>query len=271
MLFIVLALSGCLTGITAVLFGFGGGFVIVPLLYRLIVLTYPAGSAQAEAAMHIAVATSTCVMIVNALAATRKHHRQGNILWTHVFPLAWFIAAGAALGAWAASAAAGDVVRIAFVVYIAVTIADCLLRRGFLKQDASVAARRLSGGNAVAGGLVIGAIATFLGVGGSVMTVPLMRRLGLPMKNAVAMANPLSVPVAVAGSATYILMAVWSPPSLPAEYLGYINVPAFAILSIASIVGVRLAAPFSHRIPDRIHAWIYIGLLTVVLIAMAIR
>jgi uncharacterized membrane protein YfcA len=32
MFYLLLTLFGCLTGITAVLFGFGGGFVVVPLL-----------------------------------------------------------------------------------------------------------------------------------------------------------------------------------------------------------------------------------------------
>jgi membrane associated rhomboid family serine protease len=33
-IYFVLAGFGCLAGVTTVLFGFGGGFVVVPLLYR---------------------------------------------------------------------------------------------------------------------------------------------------------------------------------------------------------------------------------------------
>ena len=52
-----------------------------------------------------------------------------------------------------------------------------LLRSGFTQESTS--AIRPMGKSATAGaGLSIGAIAAFLGVGGSVMTVPLMRRRG---------------------------------------------------------------------------------------------
>ena len=43
------------------------------------------------------------------------------------------------------------------------------------------------------GGPLIGGIATLLGVGGSVMTVPLLRRHGYDMKYCVSAANPLSI------------------------------------------------------------------------------
>ena len=33
MFYLWLTLFGCMSGVTAVLFGFGGGFVVVPMLY----------------------------------------------------------------------------------------------------------------------------------------------------------------------------------------------------------------------------------------------
>ena len=69
-LYLLLAVCGCVTGITTVLFGFGGGFVVVPLLYRLLSTLNPPGSTVGQSAMQIAVATSTCVMVFGALLAT---------------------------------------------------------------------------------------------------------------------------------------------------------------------------------------------------------
>ncbi|CDK66317.1 Integral membrane protein [Klebsiella pneumoniae IS10] len=59
---VIIALAGFTTGITTVLFGFGGGFVVVPFVYQLM-LRQPAIAGNA---MHVAVATSTAVMIFNA-------------------------------------------------------------------------------------------------------------------------------------------------------------------------------------------------------------
>lgn len=75
--------AGFLTGITTILFGFGGGFVVVPFVYHLISVS----GEQPGQAMHIAVATSTAVMILNASYATLTNWRSGNLLRETIVPL----------------------------------------------------------------------------------------------------------------------------------------------------------------------------------------
>lgn len=270
MFYLLLAFFGGLSGVTTVLFGFGGGFVVVPLLYRMLVSGQPDGSTIIAHAMHIAVATSTCVMIVNAWRATDKHQRAGNLIRHYLWPLAGYIGLGAIFGAIAATWISGELIRYAFILYLGLTIADCLLRRGFLEQAHSITARRLGGGQTLGAGLGIGIIATFLGVGGSVMTVPLLRRCGLNMTQATSMANPLSLPVAVAGTCTYMIMAVFNPVELGTWYIGYVDLMAFVVLTLGSLVGIRLATPWIGRIPDRLHARVYVGLLVMVLLGMGL-
>lgn len=65
---LVFAAFGVLTGLTTVLFGFGGGFVIVPVVYALAVASGGSGEATS-----VAVATSTAVLIVNSLSASFAH------------------------------------------------------------------------------------------------------------------------------------------------------------------------------------------------------
>ena len=156
MVYLVLAFFGCLSGVTTVLFGFGGGFVVVPVLYGVLTATHGAQDAIGQSAMHVAVATSTCVMIVNSVAATRKHQRAGNIVRAYVWPLAGFIAAGSLLGALAATQASGGLVRYAFIAYLGVTILDCLLRQGFMAQG-DARPRPLGQCVLVGGGVAIGA------------------------------------------------------------------------------------------------------------------
>lgn len=271
MFYLLLTLFGCLTGISAVLFGFGGGFVIVPLLYRMLTATHAAADPIAQSAMHIAVATSTCVMIVNALIATRKHQRAGNLIRDYLWPLGGFIGLGAVVGAIAAMWVSGEVIRYAFIAYLGVTIVDCLLRRGFLTQPHATIPRQLTSTETSAGGVGIGAIATFLGVGGSVMTVPLLRRCGLSMSQATSMANPLSVPVALAGTLTYMALAGFTESDLGVWYIGYVHVLAFAVLTVGSLLGIKLASRWIGGIPDGVHAWVYIGLLVIVLLSISLK
>lgn len=81
---------------------------------------------------------------------------------------------------------------------------------------------------------------------------------------------PLSVPVALAGTFTYMLMAGFAKEELGAWFVGYIDLLAFAILTVGSLLGIRLAAPWIGRIPDALHARVYIGLLGVVMVSMLV-
>lgn len=117
-------------------------------------------------------------------------------------------------------------------------------------------------------GTLIGAVAALLGVGGSVMTVPLMRRRGASMTAATAMANPLSLPMAVSGTATYVLLSA-NHPALGDWYAGYLDLRALLVLAVGSWLGIRLASTWIGRITDRMHARVYLLLLTMVLVVMA--
>lgn len=265
-MYLLLLLFGCLAGVTTVLFGFGGGFVVVPLLYVMLMATHGADTVVGQNAMHVAVATSTCVMIFGASLATLRHQRAGTVIWQEVRPLLIYVALGAMLGAAAAISLNGAWVRWAFVVYLAITILDAVLRPGFM-GEANAPIRPMGRWTTAAVGVGIGAVAALLGVGGSVMTVPLMRRRGANMSAATAMANPLSLPMALAGTATYVLLS-WHATPLGAEYAGYVDLWAFLVLALGSWLGIRLAAPWIGRIPDRLHAQVYLLLLSTVLMTM---
>jgi len=119
-----------------------------------------------------------------------------------------------------------------------------------------------------AGGVGIGAAASFLGVGGSVLTVPLLRRRGLPMANATAMANPLSLPVAVVGTAVYALAGGADTAGSPVGHVGYVDAVAAATLLAGSLPTIALARRVVGRIPDRVHAVAYVVLLAAALLAV---
>lgn len=65
-----LFICGVACGVTTRLFGFGGGFVTVPLISFLVTAVWGAQSDVGGQAMHIAVATSALVMLCAALLAT---------------------------------------------------------------------------------------------------------------------------------------------------------------------------------------------------------
>jgi uncharacterized membrane protein YfcA len=103
------------------------------------------------------------------------------------------------------------------------------------------------------------------------MTVPLMRRAGLSMAQSSALANPLSMPVALVGSLMYAITGQLETAGINDGFLGYIYLPAFGLLTFGSLIGVRLTLPFAGRIPDKLHAYIYVALLIIVLLALVIN
>ncbi|OBU09288.1 permease [Morganella psychrotolerans] len=264
---LLLLICGCIVGSTTVLFGFGGGFFYCPVA----VCTVNHGHRQqaGDAAMHIAVATSTCVMIFSASMATARQHRAGMIDWSLVRPLTGYIASGAVLGAILAISLQGIWVKWIFISYLVITLWDSLFRPGFMTQAAD-SVRPMSGGVTAITGTTIGIVAAFLGVGGSVMTVPLMRRRGAKMAQATAMANPLSLPMALAGTITYIVMAWNDTAEFGSGFAGYVDIQACILLVAGSWLGQKLSAPLIGRIPDRFYAKCYLGLLTFVLLVMVI-
>ncbi|WP_240355458.1 sulfite exporter TauE/SafE family protein [Mycobacterium bourgelatii] len=261
---VMLVAVGFVTGLTTVLFGFGGGFVTVPAVYAAV-----GGSAGGVDAMHVAVATSTAIMVVNASSATVASARQGRLRSEYLWPIVAFIALGAALGAVAANWAPEKLLRILFVVYIAATLIDSIVRKGFLgTRDGTQDEKPLPAATSTFGGIGIGAVAGVLGVGGSVITVPLLRRRGVAMADATAMANPMSVPVAVTATVVY---AIANPEMSQAGQIGYVSVVAAAALLAGSVPTIALTKRvLAGCMSDRVHAIAYLVLLAVVLIAMLV-
>lgn len=164
---LLLCLFGFISGITTALFGFGGGFITVPLLYALITLVWGPESEASAVAMQIAVATSTCVMIFSASLSSRAHYRKGHLNWSIIRPFIIPISLGGILGAFIALSVDSEWIRWLFIGYLVITILDCLIRPGFMKTHTEGITP--SGGGVFADipiGLVIGAVAAFLGVGG---------------------------------------------------------------------------------------------------------
>ncbi|OLZ74729.1 hypothetical protein AV521_03850 [Streptomyces sp. IMTB 2501] len=92
------------------------------------------------------------------------------------------------------------------VAYVALSIVDLLLRPGLLRPRGRVResgeapreeTREVPCRLPAVLGAPIGAVAAFLGVGGSAMTVPALRRAGHPMRAATALANPLTLAIAL--------------------------------------------------------------------------
>lgn len=257
---LLLLLVGAVSGVTTVLFGFGGGFVTVPAVIW-------AGTSLGGDAPTVAVATSSVVMVVSAAVATAATRRDVLARLRSAGTLVALLATGGAVGALLARQAPGAVISWLFIGYLVVTVGDVLVRKGFVRPRRPAAGR--AGRFAIPTwlGLPIGALASFLGVGGSMMTVPLLRRSGLGMHTVAALANPLTLAISVPAAVVFLLGNPVDGAS-GGPLLGAVDLRAAALLLAGGIPVVVLLRRRPPRIPDRLHAWGYVGLLLVVLATM---
>ncbi|NGX06983.1 TSUP family transporter [Mycobacteroides franklinii] len=259
---LVLVVIGVLTGLTTVLFGFGGGFVTVPVIMWV-------DGVLGAAAPEVAVATSAVVMVVSAAAATAATPRTTLVHLRSAATLVVLLGCGGVLGAGLARLAPPQLTTWGFVVYLVITILDVLLRPGFLRRATVIDGPQRDFAIPPALGVPIGAVASFLGVGGSVMTVPLLRRGGQPMNVATALANPLTLAISVPALAIFLTstsaaVAVAGEP----YFVGAVDFrSAMALLAgaLPVVFWLRRRPPW---LPDTVHAWAYVGLLVVSALAM---
>ncbi len=240
---------GALAGLSAGLFGIGGGAVMVPALY----FAFTALGVSGEVVMHCAVATSSAIIIVNALRATRSHHKEGAVEWDLLWPknplasYALWIGLGSFMAAiWLAPRLSGQVLTILFAVVASLVSLQFIFGRPDWRLREAVpggAARPLVGG-------AIGALSSLMGIGGGSFTVPLMSLCGVPIHRAVATASGFGFAIALPATLGFIISGQ-GVAGRPAFSLGYVNLPGFVIIASVAFITIPLGARLAHMMSQR--------------------
>jgi hypothetical protein len=234
---------GGVAGMMAGLLGIGGGALIVPVL----VIVFEGQGVNPAIIMQAALGTSLATISFTAISSTYAHHRRGAVNWTIFRQIAPGIVIGTFAGAFVADLMATRTLKILFIIFMFAVAAQ--FARGTTATAAH--ARGLPGrpGMGIAG-LVIGVASALFGIGGGSLSVPFMTWCRVPVKQAVATAAAIGLPIALAGAAGY-LWAGRDATGLPPWSVGYIVLPAFAGIVVASTLAAPLGARLAHRLPDK--------------------
>ncbi len=256
--FLIYILLGAFAGIVAGLLGVGGGLIIVPVL----AFVLSRAGVDAGVVMHTAVGTSLATIILTSISSVRAHHQHGAVLWPVFARLTPGIIAGAFMGALVADAMPTKTLRLFFAVFeitVAAQMAFSILPH---------AARDLPGraGMSLAG-VVIGGVSAIVGIGGGTLTVPFLVWCRIKMQKAVATSSACGLPIAVAGMAGFVFTG-WNDPRLPEWSLGYVYLPAWFGVVVASVATAPIGARLAHRLPAPVLKKIFAGLLFILGIRM---
>lgn len=229
---------GAFGGFSAGLLGIGGGMILVPF----ITMIFSAKGFPPDIIVHMAIATSLGTILFTSLSSVRAHHLHGAVRWPIVFLLAPGILLGSWVGPWIGKQLPSATLALVFAGFISFSATQMLFNRK------PAAGRELPGsaGMFAAGG-VIGVLAGLLGAGGGFISVPFMSWCNVKVHHAVATSAALGFPIALAGTLSNIYFG-WNAPGLPPYSLGYIYLPALAVIATASVTLAPLGARTAHRL-----------------------
>lgn len=238
----LLIAAGGVAGLLAGVFGIGGGAVLVPVFYQV----FGWAGIAPEVIMHLAVGTSTALIVPTSIRSFRAHQTRGAVdidllkAWIIAVPL------GALLATVVAAYASSEMLRLIFAVIGLVLAARMLFLSNRFHLGTELPgepARFLTGG-------VIGLISGLMGIGGGVLNNTFMTLFGRPIHQAVATSAGVGVLISIPGLFGYI-WAGWGDEGLPPASTGFVNWIAVAlIIPIAMLVtphGARLAHAMSKR------------------------
>lgn len=245
---LAMAVTGVVSGVAAGLLGIGGGAVIVPALSNsLLLMGFDPGVVQ-----HVAVGTSLAIIIPTGIMSARSHFKRGALDVGVIKLWAPFIVVGTFVGGLMAGLFSGDVLRIVFAVLAFVIAANIVFSfqtklMGHLKDAAWV--HRVSA-------LIVGYLSALMGIGGGSLTVPTLVAFGRSMHKAVGTSAAIGVAIAVSGTVGFLISG-WNVGNLPPASVGYINLPALALVGGLAALFAPAGAALAHRLDQKTLKYVF--------------
>lgn len=251
LIFIVL---GAFVGFMAGLLGIGGGGILVPVFTAIFVYQ----RLPIENVVHLALGTSMACITITSLSSMRAHHTNGAVVWSLVKHMTPGVVLGTFLATFLAASASSKTLAIFFAIFMAYV--SFQMFRNANKQIGVKSAGKVELATVSFG---IGAISALVSIGGGSLTVPYLTWRTVDVKKAIGTSAALGFPIAVTGTAGYLINGILSGDSTP-DALGFIYLPAVLLVSVLSFFTAPIGAKFTQRLPVKTLKKVF-GLLLILL------
>lgn len=245
--------AGMIAGITAGLFGIGGGIVMVPILYN---FSEELGIPE-EHKIQIIMATSLFMVCINGLISAYFRFRYKEIDLKIFFKWLPALILGAATGACLNIFTKASFVTVIFAVFCVITAFKMFFGVKFQissKWKINTLASYIIG-------FLLSAFSALIGIGGGALSVPILTFLGLPMKIATGTSSLFSATIALSAGTLYAILGMIEAKAMPYYQIGYVNWLALLFIIPTSIVGAMLGAKISTKLPTKILQKMFAALL----------
>lgn len=234
---------GVVAGAMSGLFGVGGGIVIVPLLVAL--------AAFDQRRAH---ATSLAAIGLVAVSGTTGYALDGEVDWAVAALMAAGSIGGAVLGTHLLRVLPQRQLQLAFAAVLALTAVRLVV--GDTAEGGGFELHPLSGAGIVVLGVAVGVLAGVLGIGGGVLSVPVLTILaGMPLVLAKGTSLAVIIPTSIVGT-------------LRNRRAGNVDGRAAVLVGLGGVVSAFLAARVSLGLDPTVSSWLFAALLAVVAIRM---
>ena len=233
-------LTGLLSGFIAGLLGVGGGIIIVPVSYYVLINL----GHSIDIAMHVSIASSLSVIVFTSISSIRSHLELGNIESKVIKK--WFsgIIIGSLLGSFLASKINGEILVLIFICLAFLISINMFFQKDIknIKNDlpCSFFLNFFISGN-------IGLLSSLIGIGGGSFSVPTLSFFSKKIHKAVGTSAVLGFFIAFPSAISYMLLGL-NAENLPDYSIGYVNPLIVILITSTSVFTASIGAKISARI-----------------------
>ncbi len=244
MIWIALALAGGIGALVVGMIGFGTSLIVLPTLAILLPTMF-----APDTALRLATGTTMATMAVGAMAAGVVRSRGGHVSWPLLRLAILPYAAGALLGPWIGRYLPVDVLRL-YVAGMLMVVGLWTFRR---QRTGSSGQRqwRAHKPELRAALFGIGLAGSVAGIASGIFAIPYLSRFAIPLRTVIGTSTVGAALYSAFGTLGHI-SAGWTMADPPPWSLGYVYLPALAVMAVAGAVcaplGVRLAGRMSDRL-----------------------
>ncbi len=260
-LIIILALTGIGVGFAEGLLGVGGCFIMVPVTF----FVFTTMGFSPAMAIKLAFGSNLLVVFPTAISGAWTHTKKEAVWWKAGIVLGACGAIGTLVGSTITSQLLSEEILMpAFGLVVGLGALRMLTWKPPKIEEEPKTEPLLW----ACWGFPIGIICGMLGLGGGVITVPVLAiALKFKMHHAIGTSLSMMIFTSIAGSIGYLINGL-SVPNLPPFSIGYVNLLAWACLAMTSIPVAQIGARTAHKFPARQLRYIFIAVMFYVALKM---